>query len=191
MNFDEVLKKRRTIRCFTQEEVSREKLLMLIDAARLAPSGGNMQPLRYLIIQDRKKAELVFGETAWAAFVKPGRTPEWGKNAPLTFILVTAPADAGKIDYANAGAAVENMLLKAVDAGLGCCWLGAFDHKAVRKILDIPENRDLLYLVAVGYPDEEPVMEDIEGKSSTRYYLDDADVLHVPKYTVDSLADWV
>lgn len=185
------IQQRRTIRRFKQQTVTDSEIRELINAGRLASCGGNQQQLRYLVIQNPELVEKVFHETAWGGSVKPNRNPEWGKNAPLTFILLTSPANSGNIVYADAGAAIENIQLCATDMGLGCCWIGAFKKGPVTKILQLPEDKEAVFLVAVGYPDESPVQEDIGSDDDKTYYLDDKDVLHVPKYTLDALTEWV
>lgn len=193
MEFIDTLKKRRTIRFYKQEKVGRGSLEKLLEAARLAPCGGNMQRLRYVVIsEDVEKVRAVFEQTAWGASVKPRRSPEWGKNAPLAFILLTCAGDGTSVAHADAGAAVQNMQLAATDLGLGCCWIGSFNHAKTAEILEVPEDVTTLYLVAVGHPEEAyPVSEDAVEGDSIKYYLDDDDRLHVPKLTVESLSQWI
>jgi len=90
----------------------------------------------------------------------------------------------------NVGAAFLSMSLAAQGIGLGTCWLGAFRKEEVAKILMVPNDRELLYLMAIGYPDETPVSEDIRGDESVKYYLDENDVLHVPKIRAEDLIEW-
>ena len=191
MNIKEAIEKRRTVRRFKQEIVKDDEIRELLNAARLASCGGNMQRIRYLVIQSGEIVHKIFNETAWAGLVKPNRNPEWGKSAPLTFILLTGPANPGAVVHADAGAAIENMQLCATEKGLGCCWIGAFKKKQVNEILALPQHKEPLYLLAVGYPDESPIQEDINADASPAYYLVDNDRLHVPKYTVDALTEWV
>jgi len=191
MKTKEAIQKRRTIRRYKQEMVSEADIRELLNAARLASCGGNMQRLRYIVVQSQDLVKKVFDETAWGGAVKPNRNPVWGENAPLSFILLTGPAGTSGLIHADAGAAIANMQLCATDMGLGCCWIGAYQKEPVKEILAMPENREPVYLLAIGYPDESPVQEDIEAGGVTKYYLDDEDVLHVPKYTIDALSEWV
>lgn len=190
MEFNELLKKRRTVRRFKQVQVFDKDVRYILEAARLASCGGNVQKLRYIVAQDKQLVKDIFENTAWAGLVSPKRSPEWGKNAPLTFIVITAPRDTEGVIQANAGAAVQSMEYAAVDAGLGACWIGAYKKENVEKILDLPEHEETLYLLAVGYPDEEPVHEDIDSGESMKYYLDDEDILHVPKFKIDAITQW-
>ncbi len=193
MNLSNAIKSRRTIRRYRQKPVDDKLLAELVDSARLAPSGGNMQQLRYVVVKTPEIVQKVFSHTGWGGHVRPKRSPEWGKTAPLAFIAVIASADNcanHKIVYADAGAAVQNMLLKAVDLGLGTCWIGNFKEENVSPILGLKPDMKTMYLVAVGYPDENPVQEDIDAGTPTKYFLDDKDVIHVPKFKVDAIAIW-
>jgi nitroreductase len=192
MNISDAIRRRRTIRRYKQKPVEDKLLLELIDSARFAPSASNMQQLRYVIIRNQGTVQKVFLQTAWGGSVRPKRSPEWLKDAPQAFIAVMAPAESLKKlkhIHADAGAAIQNILLKAVELGLGTCWIGSFKEE-VNSILELGTDTAVVYLVAVGYPDEEPVQEDIAAGVSTKYYLDDKDVLHVPKFKADAITQW-
>ncbi|MFA7230948.1 MAG: nitroreductase family protein [Victivallaceae bacterium] len=190
MEFEYLLTGRRTVRRFKQVQVLQNEIESMLNAARLASCGGNMQRLRYIVIRNKSTVEQVLKHTAWAGFVTPARTPAVGKNAPLTFIAVTSQCETNNVLHTDAGAAIQSMELAAWNIGVGCCWIGAFKQEDVRKALALPENICLLYLVAIGYPDESPVTENIPAGESTKYYLDADDVLHVPKYSIDAITEW-
>ncbi|MBO5644455.1 MAG: nitroreductase family protein, partial [Lentisphaeria bacterium] len=78
-------------------------------------------------------------------------------------------------------------LLAAADNGLGCCWIGAFNKEEAKKILSLGDDTDLHFLVAVGYPAESPVYDDVNAGDSVAYYLDDNDLLHVPKIKTEDI----
>jgi len=190
MELADAIRKRRSIRRFKQLQVPEKLIHTLIDAARMAPCAGNMQILRFVSVTEKSLVLSVFHETFWAAQVKPHRTPVAEVTAPVAFIAVVAPDDASAILHADAGAAIQNILLCAADNVLGSCWIGAFNKDKVDALLDLPAGMKVLYLVALGFPYESPVMENIEEGDSTKYYLDDKDVLHGPKYTVEALTTW-
>lgn len=190
MEFSELLKKRRSIRRFKQVQVFAKDINYILEAARVVACGGNVQKLRYIVAQDKQLVKDIFENTAWAGLVSPNRNPEWGKNAPLTFIILTAAKDTGGVIQANAGAAVQSMEYAAADVGLGACWIGAYKKENVEKILGLPEHEETIYLLAVGYPDEVPIQEDIDAEESMKYYLDSDDVLHVPKFKIDAITQW-
>jgi len=190
MEFSELLKKRRTVRRFKQVQVFDKDIRYILEAARVVSCGANVQKIRYIVAQDKQLVKDIFDNTAWAGLVSPNRSPEWGKNAPLTFIILTAPKDSGGAMQANAGAAVQSMEYAVADVGLGACWIGAYKKESVEKLLNLPEQEETLYLLAVGYPDEEPVQDDIDSGESMKYYLDSEDVLHVPKLKTDAITQW-
>ena len=107
------------------------------------------------------------------------------------FIAVIGPTDANSMTYADAGAAIQSMQIAAYEKGLGCCWLGAINRQNLHGILGLAEKQQVLFLLAVGVPDEQPVSEDITDPKDVNYYLDDANRLHIPKLTVDAITKWL
>jgi len=187
MDVWEAIKSRRSVRRFRQEAISTEALLKLAEAARCAPSASNRQPLEFVIVNTEEQTALVFAQLAWAGYVQPRRNPPAGKR-PVGYIAVLidpekAMAQFGKVD---AAAAIENILLTAQGMGIGSCWLGSINRDKLKEILEIPDKYDIDSVVALGYPDETPVMEDCKG-DSIKYYLDDKDTLHVPKRALRSI----
>lgn len=190
MDLEKAVSGRRTIRRFKQDKIDRSLFGKLVNAARFAPCGANAQNLRYMIVTTPEKVNEIFQATAWAAHVKPSRTPVAGKTAPTAFIAVTSKVKPSNVIYADAGAAIQNMLLTAFHIGLGACWLGSFDKVKTAAVLNV-EKENLLYLIALGYPDEEPVYEPIGLEGSTKYYLDENDILHVPKFKPEAITEWI
>lgn len=191
MEFHDILQKRRTVRLYQQKKVEKEKIISLLNAARLSSCAMNKQGLRYVAVTEKNMLKKIFDGTLWAALVKPYRTPVWGESAPDCFIVVHGPAEknASYVKF-DVGAAVMSMELQACDLGLGCCWLGSFDHEEVKNLLKLDENRQVYAVVAVGYPAEEPQYKDIKLNEDQSYYLDDNKRLTVPKYTVDAVAEF-
>lgn len=192
MELLQVLKERRTVRKFSQKMIPDEELYHLIDMGRLASSGANSQRLRYVVIRTRELVEAVFPLTAWAASVTPRRIPEPGVTAPVAFIAVTAAAELAQdpIVQTDCGAAIQTIQLAAWERGIGCCWMGAVDRKKIHALLELPQETAILYLIALGYAAEKPVSEDTADPGKLKYYLDDNDLLHVPKLNVETLTQW-
>ncbi len=191
MEIEQTLMERRTIRRFQQKPIPPAVVAELIDAARVASCGGNMQRLRYVVVQDDQALlNGIFSTTAWAAFVQPRRNPEIGKSAPTAFVVLTASAEEAERVSADAGAAVMSLQLMAFARGIGCCWIGSYDHQRVDELLGL-QDRKSVFLVALGYPDEQPVREEIAADGSPRYYLDENDTLHVPKYSIEAITEWL
>ena len=177
MNTLEAIFQRRTIRKFKQTEIPSEHLYTLVDAARLAAFGGNVQPLRFAIITDPQMRETVFSATQWAAYLPDG-APKEGER-PMAYILVYADQTVKEDCGVDAGAAVTNILLAAQELGLGSCWIGSLKRVFLRQALQVPEDMKILYAVALGYPAQQSCTADYEG--SWKYYLDAEQTLHVPK----------
>ncbi|MGQ9513985.1 MAG: nitroreductase family protein [Thermoproteota archaeon] len=170
---------RRTTRRFKQDALSREILLKLVNAARLAPSASNIQPCEYIVVDDSTVAKDVFQTLRWAAYIAPEGNPKEGER-PVAYIVVLLNRQkretGGEVD---AAAAIENILLTAYGEGVGSCWIGSVDRENLAKILHVPEHCKIDSVIALGYPAEKPVLEELTG--SVRYWKDKDGVLHVPK----------
>lgn len=179
MSVYDIIKKRRTIRKFKQERIDRALLEKLIDAARLAPSASNLQPLKYIIVDSGDKTEEVFKNVKWAGYIAPHGNPAENEK-PVAYIIILADTEIRKSGWErDAGAAVGNILLTAAEEGIGTCWIGSINRDEVRKQFNIPERYQIDSLIALGYEAEHPVVEDENG--SIKYYKDESGVLHVPK----------
>jgi len=179
MNVIEAIRTRRTIRLFQPTPIPPAALRELVDAARVAPSAANLQPLEFVGVRDPEIVSRVFPALAWAGYVAPRRTPPEGQR-PVAYIVVLINRkirDSG--GHHDAGAAIENLLLAAWEKGLGGCWIASIDRDRLRTILNVPEHLDIDSVISLGYPAEQPVGE--EMTDSVKYYLDDDDTLHVPK----------
>ena len=145
---------RRSIRRFTNEPVTQEQITSLLQAAMTAPSAGNQQPWEFIVARERAPLEEV---TTFHHY------SEMLKEAPAA-IIVCADVKRSKypFDYwiQDCSAATQNMLLAAVSAGLGTCWLGIYPQpervEGVRRIFGIPESIVPFAIVAVGYPARVP-----------------------------------
>lgn len=185
MTVYEAVKQRRTVRKFKQQEVNKEDILKLIDAARLAPYGANLQPLKFSVIVSEELRKAMFPYIKYAGYL-----PDWNptfQQSPPVFIAIlndTAikPTEKSECD---SGAAVMSMSLVAEDLGLGTCWLGAIDRVKIKEILKLPEQLDITYLLGVGYPDQKGVA--VEMRDSIKYYHDENENLYVPKRSMEDV----
>jgi nitroreductase len=194
MELSDVIASRRSIRKFRQEDISVDTVRLLLDAARLAPSGSNLQPARFIVAQSNAAKEALGQCTPYKFIIKASVI--FVCCADLTAIstrdkrvgeLVEAGAFDGvdvNFDSAlpsasalmetemakaylsmNVAIAVEHIVLKAVDLGLGSCWLGRFDRDKLKEYLKMDENIYPVVLLPVGYPDQTP-------KARPRFDLD-------------------
>jgi nitroreductase len=185
VNVYDLILKRRTIRRFKQQQIDAALLKKIVNAGRLAPSGANLQPLEFVVINNPELVELVFPKVKWAGYIAPAGDPPEGAR-PVAYILILInTAIKPKHGEVDAAAAIENMILTALDDGIGSCWMGAIDREQLRVMLNIPPKYDIDSVLALGYPDESPVIEDMEN--SIRYWKDETGVLHVPKRKLEDI----
>lgn len=185
MEFYDMIQNRRTIRKFTQQPIPQEVLLRLVDAARLAPSAANLQPLKYKIVSDSETVAAMQPLVRWAAYLAPNGAPKKGER-PTAFIVVCIDRSIRDItETPDAGAAVENLLLSAVYEGLGACWMGSIDRKEIHALLQLPDECCIHTLIALGYPAEHSQTTGIT--ENIRYYRDENGVIHVPKRTLEDI----
>ena len=186
MNVREAIEKRRTIRKFTDRIIDSAELHELIDCARLAAYGANLQPLKFKCINKPDETAKVFTFTKWAGYLQDG-TPKEGER-PTAYIAVLGDSSIKKNgDFeVDAGAAVTNMMLRATELNLGTCWLGAINREEITKILNLPENLKLLYLLAVGESAQESIACDMKDEN-IKYFMGEDGVLNVPKRSLEEI----
>jgi len=153
----ETIKTRRSIRSFTSEPVPKEDVLQIIEAGRLAPSAGNLQPCYFIVVNEpeqiQRLQEAAFGQTHVG-------------QAPCIIVVAVDPerssfyGDMGRnhlclMDAANA---TQNMLLAATALGYGSCWVGGFSERKVKNVLELPENFRVVSLIPIGKAAIDPEM---------------------------------
>jgi nitroreductase len=181
MDVYEAIVKRRSIRRFKMNKVSMDCLTKCVNAARLAPSAANLQPLHYVIITDNNLVTQIFSFIKWARYLEWSPTVDEG---PPAYILVLCDKRITGEETYDVGLAVENIVLTALSEGLGTCILAAFDHKKIRSLLNVPLEYDIELLIAVGYPNEQSLVA--EMTTSIRYYQRGRTV-YVPKKKLEEI----
>jgi len=152
----EAIVMRSSTRSFKNVDVKDEDVKKLIDAARHAPSAGNIQPWEFVVVRDREVKRDLAAAALDQSFIE---------EAPIV-IVVCADQRRSSRGYGNRGAtlyciqdtaaATQNMLLAAYALGLGACWVGAFHEEEVKSVLRIPDGIRPVAIVPVGYPAEKP-----------------------------------
>lgn len=184
--FRELVKKSRSIRRFREnEKIDRETLKSLVDLARLSPSAANLQPLKYMIVNDPETNEKIFPCTAWAGYLKEWNGPEEGER-PAAYIIILGDTEISSSTGCDHGIAAQSIMLGAAEQGIGCCMIGSIKREQLRKQLDIPSRYDILLILALGKPAEDVVLEDAK-EGNIKYYRDEKDVHHVPKRPLDEV----
>jgi len=187
MGVYETIISRRTIRKFSQDEIKQEILVRLINAGRLAPSAANLQPLQYFVINNKGLKEKIFPNLTWAGYINPEGNPKKGER-PVTYIIILADKSMNKSPELDVGASAMSISLAAHEVGIGCCWVLAFKKKQVNEMIIIPDGISAEMIIALGYPVEKPVAEDIGKGRPIKYYKDSLGTLHVPKRKLEDIA---
>jgi nitroreductase len=151
----DAIRNRVSTRAYLPDEIEKEKLERILEAARQAPSGKNGQPWTFIIITD--------SETR-ARLVPACKNQKFIAEAPVVIAVCGREEEAYQKmgGYWNSlpvdiGIAVEHLMLAAEAEGLGTCWIGAFVEEEVREILEIPAEVKVVALTPVGYPAGEKV----------------------------------
>ena len=184
-NVHDLAVERRTIRRFKPDPVPRELLERLVNAARLAPSAANVQPLEFVVVDGAARKAEVFPALKWAAYIAPAGDPRPGEEpAAYVVTLVNSKLREKMFEY-DVGAAMENMILVALSEGVGACWMLSIDRDILRAALGVPAEYRIDSVLALGYPAEEPAAE-VMGESC-RYWKDGEGRLHVPKRALSTV----
>jgi nitroreductase/ribosomal protein S18 acetylase RimI-like enzyme len=176
----------RSIRRFREDvRVGYDRLVELVDLARHAPSGGNKQPLKFMLSWERSRNEIIYPHLRWAGYLKDWEGPEEGER-PVAYIVVLGDREVTETFGTDHGIAAQTIMLGVASMGLAGCIIGSIDRKGLRVVLGIPVQYEILYVLAIGYPAEEVVLEEMRG-DSIKYWRSSDGVHHVPKRSLDDL----
>lgn len=185
MQIKDLINARRTIRKFSQTPLTNEQLVSYIDAARVAPSAANLQPLKYAVITERQMTDKVFETLKWAGYLKGEYNPKENER-PTGYIVICVDHNISKAGYElDVGAAVENIILTALADGVGSCWLGSVERPKLKRMLNLSDNLEISCVLALGYPLENPKEAKMEN-GDVKYYLEGG-VLNVPKRSLSEI----
>ena len=164
MNFLDNAKKRYSVRSYKSQKVEQEKLDLILEAAHVAPTAANLQPVRLLVVQEKEGLAKI--EKAANIY-----------NAPLAVIVCadhstawTRPCDKKQTGDIDASILTDHMMLQASELGLGTVWVCYFKPDILSQEFNLPENLEPVNILVIGYADEEPADPDRHGK--TRIPLD-------------------
>ena len=173
--------KNRTHRRFDQAAaVDRQTLENLVDLARLSPSGGNKQPLKYILSCDAEKNARIFPSLAWAGYLKGWGGPKEGER-PAAYIVILCDKEISGNAGCDHGIAAQSIMLGATELGLRGCMIGAFKREPLRAALQVSDRYEILLVLALGKPKETVVLESVKPDGDIKYWRDAQDVHHVPK----------
>lgn len=183
----EKISERRTIRKYVRKDVPEEVLLRCVDAARLSPSGANRQLLKYILVNDKELLKEVFSTLSWAGYLINYQPSE--EEMPGAYVVLLLDKNIREDPGHDAGIAAMSVSMVAYDEGLGSCILGAVNRDKLRNILNVPEDLNIVLVIAIGYPAEKPVVDKMR-KGDVKYWLDKKGVLHVPKRSLEDIVTW-
>ena len=187
----DLVRRTRTVRRF--DEARGLDLAMLrewIDLARLGGSARNAQVLRYMPIADENLCDRLFPLLGWAGYLRdwPGPVPGERPAAYIVCLLATDLLRGVESEaHCDLGIATQNLLLGAAEQGVFGCRIGAFAQEQVHRLLRLEDRFKVLLVVALGYPAETVVLEEIGAQDDFRYWRDDQQVHHVPKLRLADL----
>ncbi len=175
----ELVKQNRSYRRFFEDKsISEEQLLEFIDNARLTPSAANKQPIRYCYSCDAVRNAAIFPHLHWAAYLQDWDGPAPGER-PAGYIILLAPK--GVNAACDEGIIAQTILLSAAEKGMGGCMIANIDRTSLSDTLHIPDPYQIQLVIALGYPRETVVIDDISAGDDIRYYRDECRTHHVPK----------
>jgi nitroreductase len=177
----DLILKNRSYRRFDQSVViSEDALRELVDLGRLSASGANLQCLKYMLACDPAKNAAIFPTLRWAGYLKEWGGPQEGER-PSAYIVILGDTRVSKNFGVDHGIAAQSILLGAVERGLGGCMIASIQREQLRQALAIPEQYEILLVLALGKPVEQVQLEPVEADGSIQYWRDDQGVHHVPK----------
>jgi nitroreductase len=178
-----VISRRRSIRDFSEKEISAEYLNMILESARLAPSATNAQDWFFYVVKSREAREKIAASEPFLAnqFLRKAPVVVVGceRNPGLVGVATGVVMKAvgvrkGSWGDVDVSIALEHMVLTAADLGIGSCWVGMFDEKRISRLLDMPDDHRIVALLALGYPIASSSDESIGGiKGSLRVRVEE------------------
>ena len=187
MTLRELVLRNRSYRRFHQEvSIELETLRGLVDLARLSASGGNHQPLKYLLSCEPEKNVTIFSQLGWATYLKDWPGPAEGER-PSAYIIILGDRKVRESFGPDHGIAAQSILLGATERGLGGCIIATIRKEKLRQALNISECYEILLVLALGVPKEIVMIEAIRPDEDVKYWRDDQSTHHVPKRSLDEI----
>ena len=148
MDVEEIITRRRSVRSYKDKKVPRSLLEEVMDSVRLAPSASNRQDWKFVVVDDEEIKEELY---------KSANEQDFVRQAPVVIAGVATNPDEKMSCQVNAGTvdvsiALDHLILRAAEEGLGTCWIGAFDQEKTRDILNVPKDKKIIGLITLGYP---------------------------------------
>jgi len=164
MELYDVIRTRRSVRAYRSDPIPHDLLTAVLDAARIAPSGSNRQPWRFIVVSGatarRRLAELCEGQ-------------QFVAEAPLIIVACGFDIKYNRGNWMGVGSmlvdvaiAMDHLVLAARNEGLGTCWIGSFDNEGIKNFLGIPKTVQVVALTPLGYPKDPGVFRPTTARKS-------------------------
>lgn len=182
----DIIKKSRSYRRFFQDTpIKMEELELMVEAARFSPSSRNIQPLKYILINTPEQCATVFPTLAWAGYLAEWPGPEEGER-PSAYIIQLLDKNISNTPSCDHGITAQSMLLQAVELGYGGCIIASIKRETLAALLNLPENLEIIQVIALGKPKESVVVDDLT-ENQYKYWREEDGTHHVPKRTLEEL----
>jgi nitroreductase len=186
MDIKQLILKNRSYRRFDESHlVNYKELESFIDLARLSASAANRQPLKYVLYNTPEDCEKIFPLLAWAGYLSNWGGPVKGER-PSAYIIILGDKTITEGFGIDHGIAAQSIMLGASEIGLGGCMIASFRKTEMRSLCRIPDNLELLLVLAIGKPVENVIIDDVSD-NNIKYWRDEKQNHHVPKRSLKEL----
>ena len=182
---DLILKNRSYRRFYQSEQISETQLREWVDLARNSASARNAQPLKYILSAEESINVKIFETLAWAGYLTDWPGPEEGER-PSAYIVMLHDTRIPGNYLCDDGIAAQSILLGATESGFGGCMIYSVNRNKLRELLKLPEQFEIIQVLALGRPKETVVLEEI-AEGDVKYWRDENLVHHVPKRSLNEI----
>jgi len=183
---DLILKNRSYRRFYQERQVEMAELRELVDLARLSPSGFNRQALRYVLSNRADLNDKIYPALGWAGYLKDWDGPQEGER-PAAYIVMLRDTSVGASLPQDQGFATQSILLGAIEKGLGGCFIVNVKKQQLAEVLHLDAKYEIAAVIAIGYPQEEIVLEPMDPSGDVKYWRDSNQIHHVPKRSLEEI----
>ena len=184
--FKKLVKNSRSYRRFDNSvPIPKDLLIEWVDMVRYTPSGKNQQSLKYMIINDPEENKVIFETLSWAGFLTDWQGPQ-PHEQPTAYIVILNDKTLSDNYFCDHGIVAQTIMLAACNEGFGGCILAAINRPRLIKAFTIPQDYEIVLVLALGKPAEQIVTEPMID-NEYRYHRDENGIHHVPKRSLHEI----
>jgi nitroreductase len=185
--FKDLVKKSRSYRRFYGDKnITRDELREIVELVRFTPSAANLQPLKYILVCEEEMNKKVYETLAWAGYLKDWNGPIESER-PTGYVIMLRDKSITQKQSLDEGISAQTICLGATEMGLGGCILGSINRAKLTETLNISDDFEIALVIALGYPKENVIVEDLNEDGSIKYYRDEEGNHYVPKRSLEDL----